>query len=84
MTEEIKKILGITNSDFDNTINLMIEAGIEDLTSVGIAYNSSNPLMKIAVQTYVKAHFDEENREKLTEAYEVQKDNIRKKQAYRS
>lgn len=84
MTEEIKKILGITNSDFDNTINLMIEAGIEDLTSVGIAYNSSNPLMEIAVQTYVKAHFDEENREKLTEAYEVQKDNIRKKQAYRS
>ena len=82
MLEDLKKILGINNTDFDNYIEELILSAIEDLSSVGIAYTADSSLIKVAIQTYVKAQFDEHNRVELQNSYDIQKDNLRKKEDY--
>ena len=82
MLEDLKKILGINNTDFDSYITGLILSAIEDLSSVGIAYTADSSLIKVAIQTYVKAQFDEHNRVELQNSYDIQKDNLRKKEDY--
>lgn len=82
MLNDLKKILGINNTDFDNYIEELILSAIEDLSSVGIAYTTDSSLIKVAIQTYVKAQFDEHNRVELQNSYDIQKDNLRKKEDY--
>ena len=82
MLNDLKMILGINNTDFDNYIEELILSAIEDLSSVGIAYTTDSSLIKVAIQTYVKAQFDEHNRAELQNSYDIQKDNLRKKIDY--
>lgn len=82
MLNDLKMILGINNTDFDDYIEELILSAIEDLSSVGIAYTADSSLIKVAIQTYVKSQFDEHNRAELQSSYDIQKDNLRKKEAY--
>lgn len=93
MLNEVKKMLGITNSDFDTVITGYIESAKEDLRSVGIASSlidlieddaeieegeTRQTLIKTAVITYVQSLFDIE----FKDAYQIQKDALRKKKNY--
>ena len=80
MLEEIKKIQGINHNDFDDTINMWIEAGKIDLIRIGIVealVNSADSLIKTAIITYVLSHLDVVNAELYTNSYALQKDVLR-------
>lgn len=86
MLENLKIILGLNHTDFDAYVNILINSCKEDLKSVGIATSFlDNPteLIEVAIITYVKAEFDDTNKAGLQEAYNIQKDNLRKKEFYR-
>lgn len=87
MLNEIKKVLGLNNDEFNDLISNYILSAKADLKSVGIASSklidgSEDPTVKVAIQTYVQSLFDVVNSEKLNAAYELQKDNMRKKAEY--
>lgn len=90
MLEELKKILGLNNTEYDSIIEGFVKSCQADLVSVGIATSlvdsldgeNPDPLIKIAAITYVKANFDEEAREALGASYDLQKENMRRKAAY--
>ena len=46
MLNDLKMILGINNTDFDDYIEELILSAIEDLSSVGIAYTTDSSLIK--------------------------------------
>lgn len=85
MLNEIKKIQGINHNDFDTLINMWIEAGKQDLKSIGIVeiyVNSPNSLIKSAIINYVLSHLDVDNAEMYANAYALQKDQLRHTHEY--
>lgn len=87
MLDDLKRILGVNNTEFDSIIQGLIKACKEDLKSVGIAASlvdsidgdDPSELIKTAVVAYVRANFDDPT---MQPAYDLMKDNLRKKQAY--
>lgn len=80
MLEEIKKIQGINHSDFDNMINIWIEAAELDLKGIGIVdtlVENPNSLVKNAIITYVLSFLDVTNSELYAKSYSLQKDVLR-------
>lgn len=81
MTTDIKKLLGILNTDkFDSIIAMYIEAAKADLEGVGIASSSvveTDPLIYSAIVAFVLSQMDTENAELYANAYALQKDTIR-------
>ena len=80
MLEEIKKIQGINHNDFDNMINIWIEAGKLDLKSIGIVdtlVDNPDSLIKTAIITYVLSHLDVVNADLYMNSYALQKDVLR-------
>lgn len=80
MLEEIKKIQGINHSDFDNMINIWIEAAELDLKGIGIVdtlIDNPNSLVKNAIITYVLSFLDVTNAELYSNSYALQKDVLR-------
>ena len=91
-------MLGISNAEFDDIMNRYIASAKEDLKSVGIASslvdeagetveapNTANELVDLietAIVTYVQVQFEVELRDQYQKAYDVQKDNLRKKEAF--
>lgn len=85
MLEEIKKIQGINHTDFDDMINLWLEAGRLDLKGIGIVdtlVNNPDCLIKTAIITYVLSHLDVVNAELYTNSYALQKDVLRHTNEY--
>ena len=85
MLEEIKKIQGINHSDFDNMINIWIEAAELDLKGIGIVdtlIDNPNSLVKNAIITYVLSFLDVANAQLYSEAYSLQKDVLRHTKEY--
>lgn len=85
MLEEIKKIQGINHSDFDNMINIWIEAAELDLKGIGIVdtlVENPNSLVKNAIITYVLSFLDVTNSELYTKSYSLQKDVLRHTKEY--
>lgn len=90
MLELLKKILGFNNTEFDDVLNSHISACIKDLEQLGIApsflYNEeeivtiTDDLIKMAVVTYVKSKVYDD--EKLSKAYDIQRDELRKRTYY--
>lgn len=71
-----KETLGIvaTATAKDDTISLIINAGIEDMERAGVTEDSTNPLYRQALMIYVKANFGYSNPEekaKYMEAYRL-------------
>lgn len=94
MLNDVKKVLGINNTQFDTILNGYIDSAKEDLLSVGIASslidllvdgatlptdNKKYQLVKMAVITYCQAQYESEKKDLYTNAYESQKDNLRRK-----
>lgn len=85
MLNDLKKILGLNNTEFDTIVTNLMNSAIADMKSVGIAESKvvdTDPLIRTAIITYVKAHFDESKRESLQESYDMQKDKLRKTSEY--
>ena len=75
--ENIKKMMGINNSDFDDIINSYIESAVLDLESVGIAVSKDDALIQTAIITYVKSHLDIDDAELFANSYFLQKDALK-------
>ncbi len=80
MLEKIKKIQGINHTDFDDTINMWIQAGKIDLIRIGIVdtyVNNPDSLIETAIITYVLSQLDVANAELYANSYALQKDTLR-------
>lgn len=80
MLEKIKKIQGINHTDFDDTINMWIQAGKIDLIRIGIVdtyVNNPDSLIETAIITYVLSQLDVVNAELYANSYALQKDTLR-------
>lgn len=76
--DDVKKVLRISSSAFDTEINNLISAAQEDLKIFSIVPEKvvdTDPLVRNAIITYVKAQFgwDNPDAEKLMTSYESQK-----------
>ncbi len=80
MLEEIKKIQGICNNDFDNVINNSIASAKADLKAIGIVsskIDKDDALIRTAILTYVLSFLDVNNSEMYANSYLLQKDVLR-------
>lgn len=80
LLSKIKKIQGISHNDFDNTINLWIDAAKLDLESIGIVntlIENQDSLIETAIITYVLSFLDVVNAELYSNSYALQKDTLR-------
>ena len=71
-----KETLGIvaTATAKDNSLEMIINAGINDMTRAGVDVDVSNPLVQNALMTYVKANFgisNPQDKERFLEAYQL-------------
>lgn len=71
-----KQTLGIieTATAKDEEIQMIINAGINDLTRAGVDVDEANPLVRNALMTYVKANFGISNptdKEKFMNSYRL-------------
>jgi hypothetical protein len=85
MLEEIKKIQGINHDEFDDMINIWIEAAELDLKSIGIVdtlIDNPNSLIKTAIITYVLSFLDANNANLYSNSYAIQKDVLRHTKEY--
>lgn len=81
--EKVKKIQGISHTEFDSTILGWIASAKLDLKSVGIV-NTDNPdsLVESAIITYVLSFLDVVNSEMYANSYMYQKDALRHTHEY--
>jgi len=80
MLEKLKMIEGINHNDFDDVINLWINAAKLDLKSIGIVstlVDSPDNLIETAIMTYVLSFLDVDNAEMYSKSYSLQKDVLR-------
>lgn len=85
MLEKIKKIQGINHNQFDETIQMWINAGKLDLKSIGIVdtlVDKSDELIQTAIITYVLSFIDTVNSEMYSRSYALQKDVLRRLAKY--
>lgn len=85
MLEKIKKIQGINHNQFDETIQMWINAGKLDLKSIGIVdtlVDKSDELIQTAIITYVLSFIDTVNSELYSRSYVLQKDVLRRLAEY--
>lgn len=85
MLEKIKKIQGINHNQFDETIQMWINAGKLDLKSIGIVdtlVDKSDELIQTAIITYVLSFIDTVNSEMYSKSYALQKDVLRRLTEY--
>lgn len=82
---KLKKIQGITHDDFDDTINMWINAAKLDLKSIGIVdtlVDNPDTLIETAIITYVLSFLDVDNSELYANSYSIQKDTLRHISSY--
>ena len=80
MLEKLKMIEGINHNDFDDVINLWINAAKLDLKSIGIVstlVDSPDNLVETAIMTYVLSFLDVDNADMYSKSYSLQKDVLR-------
>lgn len=80
MLNDVKKIMGINNTEFDSIINNYITAAKEDLKAVGIVSSlvvETDALIYSAIVSYILSMLDVPNAELYSNAYALQKDALR-------
>lgn len=86
MLSDIKKILGISHTQFDNQLEMFILAAKADLKQAGIQESlivESDPLIYSAIISFVLSMMDTyEYRELSANCYLIQKDQLRHYQSY--
>lgn len=78
--QKLKKIQGITHNEFDNTIQMWINAGKQDLKRIGIVsalVDNPDNLVETAIITYVLSQLDVTNSEMYENSYSYQLDTLR-------
>lgn len=78
--QKLKKIQGITHNEFDNTIQMWINAGKQDLKRIGIVsalVDNPDSLVETAIITYVLSQLDVTNSEMYENSYSYQLDTLR-------
>ena len=74
MLEAVKLAMAITVDAFDAELTSLIEAAQRDLAIAGIRADTGDALIRRAVITYCRLHFQSPpDYDKLAEAYELQK-----------
>jgi hypothetical protein len=81
MLEEVKKLLRVTGTAFDDEVNGLIEECKEDLRLSGVraeTIDEADVMIKRAIRTYCKANFGFENTDKdgLLKSYESLKSHL--------
>ena len=71
-----KETLGIVASATakDNSLEMIIEAGLNDMARAGVSVDTDNKLVQNALMTYVKANFgisNPDDKAKFMEAYQL-------------
>jgi hypothetical protein len=71
-----KETLGIVSSATakDNSLKMIITAGVNDMTRAGVNVDVTNELVQNAIMTYVKANFGISNpldKERFLQAYQL-------------
>ena len=70
LLDEVKLSLRIKTDAFNEEISSLIEAAKKDLYNAGIEPTESNPLIKVAIKTYCKINFGQnEKAPDLQKAY---------------
>lgn len=80
MLGDIKKIQGINHNEFDEMIQMWINAAKLDLKSIGIVdtlIDTPDDLIKTAIITYVLSQLDVDNAILYSNSYALQKDVLR-------
>lgn len=80
MLGDIKKIQGINHTEFDDMIQIWINAAKLDLKSIGIVdtlIDTPDDLIKTAIITYVLSQLDVDNAILYSNSYALQKDVLR-------
>lgn len=80
MVDDIKKMMGINNNDFDSIITTYIKSAKIDLKEVGLKEDKvteTDALIYSAIVSYVLALLDVNYSEMYTNAYIMQKDTLR-------
>jgi len=80
MLEKLKMIEGINHNDFDDVINLWLDAAKLDLKSIGIVsalVDNPDNLIETAIMTYVLSFLDVDNADMYSKSYSLQKDVLR-------
>ena len=78
--QKLKKIQGITLDEFDDTIQMWIDAGKQDLKRIGIVnalVDNPDSLVETAIITYVLCQLDVVNKEMYENSYSYQLDTLR-------
>lgn len=78
--QKLKKIQGITHDEFDDTIQMWIDAGKQDLKRIGIVnalVDNPDSLVETAIITYVLCQLDVVNKEMYENSYSYQLDTLR-------
>lgn len=90
MLEEVKLALRETTNILDVEIQGLIDAAIADLKLSGVAASkaedTTDPLIKRAVITYCRAHFDYDDKaaDRLTQSYAMLKSHLSMAEDYRA
>lgn len=71
-----KETLGIvaTATAKDNTLEMLIQAGVSDMQRGGVVVDTDNTLVQNALMTYVKANFgiaNPQDKQRFLEAYQL-------------
>ena len=86
MLNDIKAVLGINHTSFDNQINTFIMTAKKDLEAAGISAAKiveEDPLVYSAIMSFVLSMIDTyEYRELSANCYMIQKDQLRHYQTY--
>ena len=80
MLDDIKKMQGINNNEFNTIIQNYIEAAKQDLEMSGIVKSKiflTDKLIYSAIVSYVKSFLDVSNSELFANSYALQKDALR-------
>lgn len=83
MRDDVKKILGICNDDFDDIIDGYIASAKKDLEMVGVSVDEADALISTAIKCYVCGMIDEENHDRWFNSYAFQKDGLRHYESYK-
>lgn len=88
MLDEVKKIQGITHTDFDTMINTWIATARQDLINIGInssLVNATTPesIIQTAIIQFVLSQLDVVNAELYSNSYALLKDTLRHVEAYK-
>lgn len=86
LLDKCKLALRVSGDDFDEEIQDLIDACLNDLGIAGVTAETTDPLIIMAVKTYVRYHFGDSNGveegDRLKASYDEQKAQLQMASGY--